>query len=111
MRRGDLVTIAVSGDCGKPRPALVIQADVYSELGSLTVLRLTSTLHDAGLVRITVRPSTENGLRAVSQVMIDRAISLPRSKIGSAFGKLDDDTMQMVSRAVVNFLGLAGAMA
>jgi mRNA interferase MazF len=109
VRRGDLVTIAVSGDYGKPRPALVIQADAFSDLASVTVLRLTSTLHEAPLVRITVRPSAENRLREVSQVMIDRAISAPRDKVGRSFGKLDDATMRAVSHALANFLGLAGA--
>jgi mRNA interferase MazF len=110
VRRGDLVTIAVSGDYGKPRPALVIQADAFSDLTSVTVLRLTSTLHDAPLVRVTVRPSAENSLRVVSQVMIDRAISVPRDKVGRSFGKLDDDAMRAVNRALVNFLGLADVM-
>lgn len=107
MKRGDLVTIAVAGDYGKPRPALVVQADEFNELSSVTVLRLTSTLHDAPLVRLTVRPSAENRLRAMPQVMVDRAISVPRDKVGRSFGKLDDETMQAVSRALAMFLGLA----
>jgi mRNA interferase MazF len=107
VRRGDLVTIAVSGDYGKPRPALVIQADVFSDLTSVTVLRLTSTLHDAPLIRVTVRPSAENNLRVVSQVMIDRAISVPRDKVGKSFGMLDDEAMRAVNHALVSFLGLA----
>ena len=110
MRRGDLVTIAVSGDYGKPRPALVVQADAFSDLASVTVLRLTSTLHDAPLVRITVRPSEENSLREVSQVMIDRAISVPRDKIGRSFGKLDATTMRAVSNALATLLCLAAGV-
>jgi mRNA interferase MazF len=111
MRRGDLVTIAVSGDYGKPRPALIMQADAFRSLGAVTVLRLTSELHEWPTFRVTVQPSAENGLRATSQVMIDRAVSLPREKIGAAFGRLDDDTMRTVSRALVAFLGLEGAAA
>jgi mRNA interferase MazF len=110
VRRGDLVTIAVSGDYGKPRPAVVIQADAFSDLTSVTVLRLTSTLHDAPLVRITLRPSAGNSLREVSQVMIDRAISVPRDKVGRSFGKLDEATMETVSQALAIFLGLAGVV-
>jgi mRNA interferase MazF len=109
VKRGDLVTIAVSGDYGKPRPALVIQADAFSDLTSITVLRLTSTFHDAPLVRITVRPTVENSLRVASQIMIDRAISVPRHRIGPTFGKLDDATMRTVNGAVAVFLGLAEA--
>jgi len=107
VKRGDLVTIAVAGDHGKPRPALVVQADAFNDLGSVRVLRLTSTLHDAPLVRLTVRPSAENRLRAMSRVMVDRAISVPRDKVGPSFGTPDDATLQAVSRALAVFLGLA----
>ena len=106
MKRGDLVTIAVSGDYGKPRPAVVVQADAFSGLSSVTVLRLTGTLQDTPLVRVTVQPSSENGLRVVSQVMIDRAISVPRDKTGAAFGMLDAQTMRSVDRALAAFLRL-----
>ncbi len=110
MRRGDVVTIAVSGDYGKPGQALVIQADAFSDLTSVAVLRLTSTLHDAPLLRVTVRPAAQNRLRVVSQVMIDRAISVPRDKLGRSFGKLDDDALRAVSHALAIFLGLADVM-
>jgi len=108
VRRGDLVTIAVGGDYGKPRPALVVQADAFSALSSVTVLRLTSELHDWPMFRVTVQPSRANGLRKPSQVMIDRAIALPGERIGPVFGRLDDTAMLAVSRALVTFLGLGG---
>jgi len=104
--RGDLVAMAVSGDYGKPRPALVVQADPFADLPSVTVLRLTSDVGSDALVRITVRPTPENGLRAVSQIMIDKAVSVPREKIGKVFGHLDDTMMLAVSRALTAFLGL-----
>ncbi len=106
MKRGDLVPIAVGGDYGKPRPALIIQSDHFRLLESITVLRLTSDLHDFPLYRLTVAPSPGNGLRVVSQIMLDRAIALPRSKAGPVFGHLDDATMQAVSRALAEFLGI-----
>ena len=108
MQRGQFVTVATSGDYGKPRPALIVQADAFRSLGAVTVLRLTSELHEWPTFRVTVQPSAENGLRNPSQVMIDRAVSLPREKVGAAFGRLDDDTMRTVSRALVAFLGLEG---
>lgn len=111
MRRGDLVTIAVSGDYGKPRPALVVQSDAFQASGAVTVLRLTSELHDWPDFRVTGRPSPRNGLHRPSQVMIDRAVSLPREKIGAVFGHLEDDVMRAVSRTLVVFLGLAEAIA
>ena len=111
MKRGDLVTMAVSGDYGKPRPALVIQANAFAALPSVTVLRLSSDVIPANLMRLTVEPSPENGLRLTSQIMIDKAVSVPREKIGEAFGQLDDDTMKAVSLALVAFFGLEGAAA
>jgi mRNA interferase MazF len=78
MKRGDLVTIAVSGNYGKPRPAFVIQADIFASIPSLTVSRLSSEFISGHLTRLTVDPTPENGLRLTSQVMIDKAVSLPR---------------------------------
>jgi mRNA interferase MazF len=106
VRRGDLVTIAVGGDYGKPRPAVIIQSNVFDALSAVTVLRLSGELHDWPTFRVTVLPSAENGLRQPSQVMIDRAVSLPREKVGGVFGRVDEATMRMVSRTLVAFLGL-----
>jgi len=108
VKRGDLVTIAVSGDYGKPRPALVVQADAFAALPSVTVLRLTSDLHPEHLVRIPVQPTPQNGLRAASQVMIDKAATVPREKIGKVIGEIDETIMVAVSRALALFLGLDG---
>ena len=109
MRRGDLVTVAIGGDYGKPRPALVIQADAFSALPSVTVLRLTSEIHAEHLVRVTVRPTLENGLRAPPRVMIDKAVTVPRERIGRVIGRLDDGLMRMVRQALAAFLGLGTA--
>ncbi len=106
MTRGDLVTIAVSGDYGKPRPALVVQSDAFAALPSVTVLQLTSDVRDEHLVRITVQPSAANGLRKPSQVMIDRAVTVPRAKVGPVFGRLEDGRISAVSAALKRFLGL-----
>ncbi len=109
MKRGELVTVALSGDYGKPLPALVIQADAFAELGSVTVLGLTSELRDWPIFRLTVQPTKGNGLRAPSQIMIDKAATLPRAKVGPSFGALDPRTMRAVSGALVAFLGLEAA--
>ncbi len=107
MKRGDLVTIAVQGDFGKPRPALVIQSDYFSAHGSVTVLPLTSTRVDAPLLRVTVQPDADNGLQAVSQVMVDKALTIRRERIGPTFGRLDADTLLQVERCLAVFLGIA----
>jgi mRNA interferase MazF len=107
MRRGDLVTVALKGDYGEPRPALVIQSDLFSEHPSVTLLPVTSLLRDTPLFRITVQPSPANGLHEPSQVMVDKAQSVPREKIGDVVGHLDDEILLAVNRALAVFLGFA----
>ena len=107
MMRGDLVTIAMPGDFGKPRPALVIQANLFGEHTSVTVLPITSTLVAAPLLRVTVQPSAENSLQKPSQVMVDKAMTVKREKAGPAFGRIDADAMVEVERCLAVFLGIA----
>ena len=106
MRRGDLVTVAVSGDYGKPRPALVAQADAFDRHPSVIVLPLTSEMHDAPLFRVTVAAGRETGLRKTSQIMVDKATAVPRIKLGARIGKVDGATMMAVDKALRGFLGL-----
>lgn len=107
MRRGDFVTVAIQGDFGKPRPALVVQANQFNGLPTLTVLPVTNTIVDAPLLRITVEPKEHNGLARRSQVMIDKVITVRRDKVGPAFGSADDALMLAVNRALLVFLGIA----
>lgn len=107
MRRGDLITIALQGDYGKPRPALVIQSDLFDAHPSVTILPVTGELREVPLFRISVMPSDSNGLNKPSQVMIDKAQTVPRERIGPTFGRLDDDAMLAVNRALAVFLGFA----
>lgn len=106
VKRGDLITIVIQGDYGKPRPALVMQDDAFAALASVSVLRLTSELHDWPLFRLTVEPSASNGLQNTSQVMIDKPAAVPKTKIGRRIGHLDDATMQAVGTAFGLFHGL-----
>lgn len=103
------MTVASSGDYGKPRPALVVQANAYAGHPSLTVLPLTSELHDMPLLRITVEPGEGTGLRLRSQVMVDKATTIPRAKAGSRIGCLDRATLVSVNRALAAFLELGEA--
>jgi len=105
--RGDFVTIAMQGDFGKPRPALVIQANQFDEHSTVTVLLVSSTLINAPLFRVTVQPSLENGLRKTSQIMVDKAMTVKRDKLGTAFGRIDADEMVEVDRCLAVFLGIA----
>jgi mRNA interferase MazF len=107
MKRGDLVTIAMPGDFGKPRPALIIQSDAFIETGTVTVLLISGTLAEAHLIRTTIEPSEANGLKKRSQVMVDKAMSVKREKIGARIGQLDTETMLAVTRALAVFLAIA----
>lgn len=106
MKRSDLVTVALAGDFGKPRPALIIQADPFELTATVTVLLISSNLVDAPLIRLTVKPDAANGLRLASQIMIDKAMTVRRDRIGQVFGRLDPETMIAVNRSLALFLGL-----
>ncbi len=106
MKRGDLVTIALQGDYGKPRPALIIQSDLFIEHPSVTILPVTGELRTAPLLRIRLEPDASNGLQKTSEVMVDKAQSIPRDKVGSVFGHLTEDEMLAVSRSLAVFLGV-----
>lgn len=80
MTRGDFVTIAMQGDFGKPRPALVIQSGKFDDHATVTVLLVSCLLIDAPLFRITVTPDEANGLRKPSQVMVDKAMTVKRGR-------------------------------
>jgi len=107
VKRGDVVTVVLPGAYGKPRPALVIQSDLFDEHPSVTILPVTSDLRDTPLFRITVESTSENGLFKTSQVMVDKSQSVPRNKIGKTLGRLDDAALLSVNRALALFLGFA----
>lgn len=108
VKRGDVVTVALPGDYGKPRPALVVQADLFNAThNSVTLLPLTSTVVDAPLFRMTIDPNRDNGLTRVSQIMVDKVITVSRDKVGASIGRLEDDAMLRVGRALAVWLGIA----
>jgi mRNA interferase MazF len=107
MMRGDFVAVAVQGDFGKPRPALVIQANQFDEHTTVTVLPVTSALVAAPLIRITVQPTGANGLLKPSQIMVDKAVTIRRDKVGQAIGRIDANVMVEVERCLAVFLGIA----
>jgi len=108
MRRGDVVTVAATGDYGKPRPAVVVQTDAFPEShASVVVCQLTSELADAPDFRVTIDPSPENGLRLISQVMADKPVTIRRERIGRNIGRLDSRDMTRLGAALEFVLGLA----
>lgn len=107
MKRGDLVTIALQGDLCKPRPALIVQSELFAEHPSVVILPVTSELRDTPLFRITIEPNAENGLKVSSQIMVDKPQSVPAEKIGPTFGQVEQGTLVEVNRALAVFLGIA----
>jgi mRNA interferase MazF len=95
------------GDYGKPRPALVIQADAYQSHPSVTILPITGTLRDAPFIRVRLNPSAANGLRKESEVMVDKAMTLPRERLGECIGRLAAESLVEVERRLALFLGIA----
>ena len=108
LTRGDVVIVALQGDYGKPRPALVVQSDLFNDAhASISVVPVTTSLVDAPLFRLTVEASSTNGLHTLSQLMIDKLTAVRRDRIDRAVGRLGDDLMLRVNRALALWLGLA----
>lgn len=106
MKRGYFVTIALQGDFGKPRPALIIQSDLFSEHSTVTVVLVSATLIEAPLLRITVYPDNDNGLQKISQIMIDKSMTVKKEKIGNILGSANHEVMIEVERCLAVFLGI-----
>ncbi|WP_455833624.1 type II toxin-antitoxin system PemK/MazF family toxin [Pseudarthrobacter siccitolerans] len=106
MKRGDLWTVSGGTYAQKPRPALIIQDDLFAESESITLLPLTSQLTDAPLLRLTVEPGHLSGLQRVSQIMVDKPTTVRRSNLGERIGRVDSGTMVAVEQSLVVFLGL-----
>ena len=108
MKRGSIVRSVFPGDLGKPRPGLVIQISLLEELtSSIVVLPLTSTIRPTPLFRVTVMPSSQNGLLLPSQVMVDRITNVNRTKIGGVIGTIEDDVLFQVTQRLASLLGIA----
>jgi mRNA interferase MazF len=108
MARGDVVVVAVPGDYGKPRPAVIVQSDVFPEsFTSVIICQLTSDLADAPDFRVTIEPSVENGLRSRSQIMVDKPVTIRRTRIGQHIGRLASADVARLNSALAFVMGLA----
>lgn len=107
MKRGDIVSVVVAGEFGKPRPAVVVQADKLSKVvGSVLVGLITTHRSGTPLFRVPVEPTRENGLLKPSEIMVDKIMAISQSKIGGVIGSLDDETMQRLNRTLAFVVGL-----
>lgn len=109
MKRGEVWTLAGASDyAGKPRPAVILQDDAFDATGSITICPFTTHAVDAPLVRLRIDPSDQNGLRVPSQLMVDKITTVSKTKCETRVGRLSDEDVVRVNRAVLVFLGLAG---
>ena len=108
MRRGDIWTVAGGKDCaGKPRPVVIVQDDSFDATDSITVCPFTTDKTEAPLFRLPMEPNDRNGLRATCHLMVDKITTVPKTKVGSRVGSLDDEDILRLNQAVLVFLGLA----
>ncbi len=108
MRRGEIWTVAGGKDyAGKPRPAVVVQDDRFDMTDSITVCAFTTDPTEAPLFRLAVEPTETNGLRVASRLMVDKITTVPKSKMGIRIGRLAEEDLVRLNRAVVVFLGVA----
>jgi mRNA interferase MazF len=109
VKRGDIVLVVARGDYGKPRPAVIVQSDLYNAThASLLVCLLTTEIVKAPLFRLSLRPDPENGLHEVSQIMVDKLLAIPRDRVRDCIGSIDDATLLALNRCLALMLGLAG---
>ena len=106
MKRGDVITVALSGDYGKPRPAVIIQSDRLAEVESVLICFVTSDLQDAPLYRVHIDPTPENGLKVKSQIQADKIFAAPRSRLGKVIGTIQGDILDRLDAAVGLAVGL-----
>jgi mRNA interferase MazF len=110
VKRGEVWTVSGGPDyAGKPRPAVIVQDDAFDATASITICPFTTHAAAAPLLRLTIEPSPENGLRAVSQLMIDKVTTVSKNKLESRVGRLSVEDIVRLNRAVLVFLGLAGS--
>jgi mRNA interferase MazF len=109
MRRGEIWTVAGGRDyAGKPRPAVIVQDDRFAGTNLVTIVAFTTDSTDAPLFRLPVEPNERNGLEVPCRLMADKVTTVPKTKLGSRIGRLDDEDVVRLNRAVMVFLGLAG---
>jgi mRNA interferase MazF len=108
MKRGDVVIVAATGDYGNPRPAVIVQTNAFPENhASVVICQMTSEIVEAPDFRVTIDPSERNGLRARSQIMADKPVTVRRARIGESIGHLGDDDIGRLNVALAFVMGLA----
>ena len=105
--RGAVVVLADRAGryTGKPRPAVVLQSEAYSETDSLLVVLLTSVERDAPLLRVPIPASASTGLDQPSWAMVDKLTAVARAQASRVIGQINEQTMQRIRAALLPLLG------
>ncbi len=111
MTRGDVVTVAMSGDYGKPRPAVIIQTDSLAVTVTVLVCLISSSVRDSPLHRFSIPADEATGLRQPSQVMVDKIFAVRREKCGKVIGRLDQATMMALGPLLTFVVGVRESLA
>ena len=110
MKRGEIWTASGGGDyTGKPRPVVIVQDDRFDATLSITVCAFTSDPTEAPLLRVPVAPNSRNGLKTTSHLMVDKITTIRKDRLGNRVGRLDEEDVTRLNRAIMVFLSLAGA--
>lgn len=108
MKRGEVWTVSGGKDyAGKPRPVVIVQDDSFDATDSITICAFTTDETDAPLFRLPIEPNERNGLLSSSRLMVDKITTVPKSKVRSPIGRLDNEDLLRLNQAIVVFLGLA----
>lgn len=109
MTRGEIWTSASGTDYGgKPRPVVIVQHDHFDHLDSVTLCGFTRDPTDMPLFRVAIEPSASNGLEFPSRIMVDKILTVPKTKLGDRIGHLDKRDIARLNQALAIFLGLIG---
>ena len=112
MRRGEVWTVSGGSKfTGKPRPAAIVQEDRFDRTDSITICAFTTDATEAPLFRLEVEPDSTNGLKVPCRLMVDKITTVPKTRLGRQLGRLEDEDVMRLNRALVVFLGLAAGPA
>lgn len=106
-RRGDIVLVAGGVYASKPRPAVIVQDDLFEGTDCITVHPFTTSDVSAPLLRMPIPANDATGIDSPSFAMIDKVTTVRRSSAGEVIGRLDSMQMVELERRLLVFLGLA----
>lgn len=106
MKRGDIITVALSGDYGKPRPAVIIQTELLTGTDSILICLMTSDLRDAPLHRLNVPAHSSTGLRKETQIMVEKIAAARKDRCGQPIGTLDPATLTALDKMLAFVTGV-----